>query len=859
MTAEARMNGSFGEFLRARRRAVGLSQEELAERSELSVRSVSDLERGRTAHPHPRSARMLADALGLTSPDRETFLAVAATGSCPGPETAELAAIAAAPTAARAAVPRQLPVDVCHFTGRVKELLVLKAWADVTPGGDAPRVMVISGTAGVGKTALAVRWAHQTTSLFPDGQLYVNLRGHHPGRRMQAADALAAFLRALGVHGQDIPENEAERAARYRSLLAGRRMLVIADNALEVGQVRPLIPGDAACKMVVTSRDMLAGLVARDGAGRMELRALSTTDAVRLLRTTIGKQADADPGATVALTRQCCRLPLALRIAAELALARPERSVKELVGELTDQGRRLERLATDGDPDTTLRTVFSWSYRYLDSATARTFRLFGLHPGSDVDAYAVAALNDIGLTQCRRTLDLLIRAHLIEAAGQDRFAMHDLLRSYARKLADADGDAAQHAALTRLFDYYLQTAGAAIDTLFPAYRHRRTPISAPGIAAMPTVNTPATARAWLDAQRPNLVMVVAHTAAHGWPEHAIRMAAVLFPYLYFGGHHPEALIIHGNARRAARETGDSGAEAAELNSLGEAAMLKGRWQQAIGYFRQSLALAREADDGARQADALGNIGVIRCTHGRYQLAIDHYQRSLTLFRRTNDRPGMALALARLAVVDLRQGRYEQAAGRLRESLALSREAGDRCGEASALTVLGEVALRTCHYREARTFLRQSLSITHDTGDRSIETRALVGLGEAGLRLGSYPEAARHYRQCLVLSRNTGDRPREAEALCGLGEVHLAAGQPDLARTQLARAIRLASDGGNRYAEARARAALGRSYAADGAAEDACRLWREALASFESLGAPEAREVRALLVTSRATGNTASYD
>lgn len=848
MTGEARLNGSFGEFLRARRRAGGLTQEELAERSGLSVRSVSDLERGRTAHPHPRSVRMLADALGLASPEHEAFLATAATGTCSVPDMTEQATTEAAPTTAQAAVSRQLPVDVRHFTGRAKELATLTAWCDVTREGEASRVMVISGTAGIGKTALAVRWAHQAAALFPGGQLYVNLRGHHPGRRMPAADALAAFLRALGVHGQDIPEDEAERACRYRSLLAGRRMLVVADNACGVHQVRALIPGDPGCAIVITSRDMLAGLVARDGADRIELRALPTADAIRLLRVTIGEQADVDPCATAALIRHCCRLPLALRIAAELIVARPERSVRELVDELADQGRRLDWLAADGDPDTALRTVFSWSYRHLDGATARTFRLLGLHPGPDIDAYAAAALTDTGLEQCRRTLNLLVRAHLIEPTRQGRFGMHDLLQSYARELADADGDAVQHTALTRLFDHYLGTAGTAMNTLFPAYGHRLPPVTAPEIAAMPPVSTAAMARAWLGAQRPNLVVVAVHMAAHGWPRHTTRLAAILFPYLYFGGHHPEALIIHGNARRAASETGDRVAEAAELNSLGEVAMVKGRWQQAANYFRQSLILAREADDEARQADVLGNIGVIHRTRGRYQAAMGLYQQSLGLFRKANDRPGMALALARLAVVRLRQGRYEQAIGHLRESLALCRETGDRCGEAAALSVLGEVALRTCCYREAGNYLRQSLTITYDTGDRSIETRALAGLGEADLRLGSYPEAAGHYLRCLVLSRDAGDRYREAEALCGLGEVYLAAGQQSLARTQLARALRLAIAGGDRYAQARSRAALGRSYAADGAVEDACRLWREALTTFECLGAPEAREVRALLLT-----------
>ena len=846
VTGEDRLSGSFGDLLRDRRWAAGLTQEELAERAGLSVRSVSDLERGHTAHPHLRSARMLADALGLVSPGREAFLATAAARARPLPGATEQATTETAPAAAQTAAARQLPVDVRHFTGRTEELASLAAWCHLTGESGAARLMVISGTAGIGKTALAVRWAHQAAAQFPDGQLYVNLRGYHPGRRMPAGDALAAFLRTLGVPGQDIPEDEAERACRYRSLLAGRRMLVVADNASDVRQVRPLIPGDPGCAMLITSRDMLAGLVARDGANRIELRALPAADAVRLLRATIGEQADADPGATAALIRQCGRLSLALRIAAELIVARPERSVRQLASQLAGRGG-LDVLAADGDPDTALRTVFSWSYRHLDDATARTFRLLGLHPGPDADVYDAAALTGTGPQQCQRTLNLLARAHLIEPTGPDRFGLHDLLQCYARELADADGDAAQHNALTRLFDHYLRTAAAAMNCLFPAYQHRLPSVAVLTSAAMPPVGTQATARAWLGAQRPDLAVAAEHMAVHGWPTHATRLAATLFPYLYFGGHHPEALIIHGNARRAASETGDRVAEAAELNSLGEMAMMKGRWQQAAHCFRQSLILARQAGDQARQADALGNIGVIHRMRGRHQTAICLYEQSLGLFRRADDRPGMALALARLAFVGLRQGRYEQATGQLRESLALCRETDDRCGEASALSLLGEIALRQRCYREAASYLRQSLTISNDTGDRSIAARALSGLGEAELRLGSHTEASGHYLRCLVLSRDTGDRHREAEALCGLGEIHLAAGQQGQARSQLARALRLAIAGGDRYAQARFRVALGRSYAADGAAADACRLWRDALATFECLGAPEAREVRALLV------------
>ncbi len=378
-------------------------------------------------------------------------------------------------------VPRQLPADVAAFTGRARELAELDRLLAVggkrgDAGGDsAPAgISAITGMAGVGKTALAVRWAHQVAERFPDGQLYVDLRGYDPGQPMPAADALAGFLRALGVPGRDIPAEEQERAALYRSLLAGRRMLVVLDNVSEVEQVRPLLPGAKGCVAAVTSRDSLSGLVARHGAARLDLDLLPLPDAVSMLRALIGSRVDADPAAAVALADRCSRLPLALRVAAEQAAALSPAPVRELVGELADQQRRLELLDVGGDPRTAVREVFSWSCRHLDADAARAFRLIALHPGSDWGHYAAAALAGITVNRADRMLRLLARAHLIRPAGAGRYGMHDLLRDYgAEQAVRDDAELARRAALTRLFDYYLHTAAAAIDTLNPAELHRR--------------------------------------------------------------------------------------------------------------------------------------------------------------------------------------------------------------------------------------------------------------------------------------------------------------------------------------------------------------------------------------------------
>jgi len=355
-------------------------------------------------------------------------------------------------------VPRELPAAVPHFVRRASELAVLTELLGQAGEQAAGTVVItaIGGIAGVGKTALAVQWAHRAASRFPDGQLHVNLRGYDPGRPVTAADALAGFLRALGLAGQDIPAQPEERAGRYRSLLAGKRVLVVLDNAGEVEQVRPLLPGTPTCAALVTSRDSLAGLAARDGARRLEPGPASAGRCDGPAAGADRRAGRRDPGAAAALAVQCSRLPLALRVAAELAAARPAVPLAGLVSELDDQQRRLDLLDADQDPRTAVRAVFSWSYQHLDAGAARAFRLAGLHPGPDLDPYAAAALTGTTLHQAGRLLDQLARAHLIQPAGPGRHGLHDLLRAYARELAaDQDTAAERQAALTRLFDHYL--------------------------------------------------------------------------------------------------------------------------------------------------------------------------------------------------------------------------------------------------------------------------------------------------------------------------------------------------------------------------------------------------------------------
>lgn len=688
--------------------------------------------------------------------------------------------------------PSQLPGDVAAFTGRADELAQLDL---LTAGSSAMPIVVVSGTAGVGKTALAVRWARQAASAFPDGQLYVNMRGYDPGQPVLPGDALAGFLRALGMAGQDVPQGDDERATAYRSLLDGRRVLVLLDNAASVEQVRALLPGCPSCLAVVTSRDSLAGLVARHGARRLELDVLPLADAMDLLRTLIGGRVDAETQAATTLAGQCARLPLALRVAAELAAASPHSRLDKLIGQLADEQRRLDLLVAGGDEHTEIRSVFSWSYRQLPADAARAFRLVGLHPGPDFDAYAVAALTGATVTRAQDDLTLLTRAHLLQASVAGRHEMHDLLHAYARYLATAhDGDDARDEALIRLYNHYLSAAASAMDTLFPAERQYR-PRIPDGSLPAPSLASPAEARAWLDARRATLVAVTARMATEGAPGHATRLAATMYRYLETGGHYVDAVTIHSHARDAACLIGDRAAEATALTNLGIICWRQGRYQEAAGYHRKAMAASLEIGDRIGEAIAVSNLGIVYERQGSYEESTDSYWRGLSLFRGAGDRSGEARTLGNLGSVAARQGHYERAVGWYQQALALFREIGDRTGEASALPDLGFAYQRQGHYEQAVDCFRQALVLFHESGDRTGETEALNGVGEMLLSTGRPNEARAEFHAALTLASQIGDRYELARAHSGLGAALYAVGDVTLAKHHEQRALDLRSESG----------------------------------------------------------------
>jgi tetratricopeptide (TPR) repeat protein len=787
---------------------------------------------------YQRLRRHLDDELGLAPGPDVTALQSAILRQNPGLDAPARAAVLA--RAAPVLVPRELPSDVEGFTGREAELAELDYLLPVTapPGRGVPHgpvvVSAVAGTAGVGKTALAVRWAHRVADSFPDGQLYVNLRGYDPGQPMTAAQALAGFLRSLGVQDAGIPLEEAERAARYRSLLAGKRVLVLLDNAATAEQVRSLLPGAPSVMVLVTSRDALAGLVARDGAHRLDLDVLPVADAATLLHSLIGARADADPAATLMLAGQCARLPLALRVAAELAVARPDMPLAGLVAELAREGERLALLDVGGDPRAAVASVFSWSYRHLPPDAARMFRLLGLHPGADWDRYAAAALADATAARAGQLLDSLARAHLIQPAGAGRYSLHDLLRAYAAGLAvSRDDDQARLAALTRLFDYYLAACAAAMDHLAPAERPRR-PDPPPKPTPLPDLDDRETAVAWLDGEMATLTEVAAHTAGHGWPGHTIRLAATLWRYLC-SGRHTEGITIHTHVLNAARDCGDRAAQAGALTSLGVHHYNQSRYEQAADCHQRALPIARATGDRLTQARALGNLALVFDVLGRDEAAFDSSRRALALFRELGDRHGEARALTDLGGRYLWRGRYKVAASHLGRALAQSREIGARDIEAYALHKLGEAYDHQGRYQQAADHQQQALAVGREIGYRTIEAFALTSLGHIRHRQGHYDQAAEHHQQALSLFRQIGFRSMEAEALNGAGETLLATGQPSQARDCHTKALDITRKIGHRGGQALALTRLADVCRQQGHLDQAAAYHQQSLALCREIG------------------------
>lgn len=776
-------------------------------------------------------------------------------------------------------VPRELPPAVHGFTGRDGAMGELDELLH-RPNSGIGLACAITGTAGVGKTALAVHWAHRVDTAFPDGCLYVDLQGYGPDRPVAPAEALARFLRSLGLDGADIPYDEADRAARYRSLLADRRMLIVLDNARDTDQVRSLLPGGAHCGVVVTSRDALAGLVVRHGAHRIGLDALAPDCAVELLGLLVGTRVREEPEATVSLADRCVRLPLMLRLTAELAGTRPGTTLAELDAELADVQHRLDRLDVGAEPRTDTRAVFSWSYQNLSAEVARAFRLLGLFPGHDLDEYTMAALGGVSLDQARTLLANLSSAHLVQRGRSGRYVMHDLLRVYAAELVTRDPEPEQHAAMSRLLAQQLAACAAAMDQAAPFDSERRPVITDPGWP-LPALTDPDRATSWLDRERSNLIATAVHAADDGRPDHAGTLAMLLVRYLDTGAHYrdaellylrviagasprerahsltslgivcwrlgryEEAITHHERALEIARRIGDKPELGRALTGLGIVYWQRGRTAEAIESSKQATDLYREIGDRIGQARALGNLGCIYDRVGDLVAAVRHHQQAMELFREAGDPVGMANELGGLGSTQQRLGRLPEALSNLGEALALARLAGHREGEAQALDELGTVHRRLGRPTEAARHHREALDLARQTGDRAAEGYALGNLGAAYALLGRQSDAIEHQQRALVIASDIGDDHLTAELLNALGDALQHGDRPGEAVDPYQRALVITARTGNSYQQARAHHGLARTLDAVDDAAEALRHAQQARALDLQLGVPATDESREL--------------
>ncbi|MEV6969820.1 tetratricopeptide repeat protein [Hamadaea sp. NPDC051192] len=744
---------------------------------------------------------------------------------------------------ARSRRPAQLPADTAGFTGRADELDELDRLLDEP--GPAIRIAVIGGTAGVGKTALAVHWAHRVSERFPDGQLYLNLRGYDPQQPMNVADALARLLVGLGVPDREIPVGVDDQAARFRSEIAGKRMILVLDNASTVALVRSLLPGSGSCLVVVTSRDSLAGLVAIDGAYRVDLALLSDKESAVLLGRLIGRRAQAEPATVALLAEQCARLPLALRVAAELAVSRPDSTLAELTAELTDRQSRLDLLDAGGDPYAAVGEVLSWSTQHLPAAALATFRLLGLHPGPDVDAYAVAALTGAPVGQARQSLALLARAYLVHRAGPGRFGLHDLLRAYAGQLAATELTEAQRSnAVRQLLDYYQTAAADAMDCLHPAEAADR-PVRTARTAAVPDLSANHDAQRWLDNERFGLIAVATHAAAAGDGTYAVDLARIVHRYL-IDAHTTEAITLNELARAAAERDGDSGRLAHALRQLGAAYGRTSRLDLAVDYQRKAVTLFQQCGDGAGQARTLTGLGVTLVRLGRHGEARTHMRSAVAVARLTGDAQGEAMALNNLGNLEQRLGHHADASDYLQQALDRFHVLGVRTHEANALTNLAVVETTLGRYAEAAAHLDESLTILKELSTPTVEAHTLDKLGMLLLRLGDVELATAKFAEALEIDRRTGVRASETYPLNGLAEAAFLAGDFDRAVDRHKQALAVAEEIGVKNQQARAHLGIGRALNARGDIEQARTHLETALALYEGLGMPEAAEAQQAL-------------
>ncbi|MEV4713172.1 BTAD domain-containing putative transcriptional regulator [Micromonospora sp. NPDC049374] len=707
-------------------------------------------------------------ALGTATVSHVIPAAAAVTAAAPKASPPEFVAVAGH------SPPRQLPAPPLGFTGRVAQLAELDAMLagqDVSreatgtgapgtvagPGGSAAALLVVvAGTPGVGKSTLVLHWAHRAVDRFPDGQLYVNLRGFDPvGSVVEPAEVVRGFLTALGVAPQRIPIGLAAQTALYRSLVAGRRMLVLLDNARDPEQVRPLLPGAPGCVTVVTSRGQLGGLIAIEGARPLTVDLFTDAESLWFLVQRLGQaRVRAEPVAAEEIIARCARLPLALAIASARVVVNRSITLTHLANELAGAGARLDPF-DGGDPAADVRAVFSWSYRALAPAAAELFRLIGLHPGPELEVAAVASLAGSPMPAVRRLLAVLARANLVTEHAPGRYVLHDLLRAYAAEQAEAEEPVvSRRAATQRLLDYCLHTAYAADRLLYP----HRDPIllADPEPGVIPTALTDgAAAMRWLVAEHRVLLAAVNLAARDGWDRHAWELAWSLTSYVNLRALWHDQVAVQGAALPSAVRLADRVAQAHLHRNLGRALTQLDRPDEAQRHLAHALELFVAVGDRANQAQTHVNIARVLEQQGRDREALGYDLRSLELYRLAGHLAGQARAMNNIAWVRIRLGEHDRARELCRQTLEINQEIGNRHGAATNWRTAGCAEAAAGAHHEAIVCHERALRLFREIGDRGGEAETLVGLGDARYACDQVEAARECWAEALVLLEETG--------------------------------------------------------------------------------------------------------
>jgi DNA-binding SARP family transcriptional activator/Tfp pilus assembly protein PilF len=721
---------------------------------------------GEALEVYRQTRQRLADGLGLDpgADLRDLELAILRLDPALDAPLAPAGGAAPGTAAGPEPVPRSLPRDVAAFTGRDD---CLERLDSLLPAGGAAPVVAITGLAGTGKTAIAVHWAYRVADRFPDGQLYLDLSGYRQSGSRPAARALAVLLRSLGVPADQVPPAPADAVALYRSMLHGRRVLLLLDNASTAAQVRPLLPPAPGCMAVVIGRRRLDGLIALDQAHHLAVGVLAEPEAIALLATFAGAQRiTADPRSAVRLSRLCGQLPLALSIVGAQLTARPQRTLREQA-EALSAGDRLSALAVEDDEQAAVRAAFTDSYLGLPAELRTAFRRLSLHPGRVLTPAAAAALVDTDASEALTRMERLGGVHMIESLGSDRFAFHDLLRLFGHeRAATEDGNIEQP--VRRLADWYLRSVDAAARRLYPQLL--RLELAAdrdPG--RMASFDSDAEVHRWLDTERDNIVAVIDHAAGSREPETAWLLADAIRGHLQVGRYLSDMLAVSRTAFRAAQGA-PARVRAITHLSLANAYRHHGDVDTATEHLTHGLRVSREAGWLECEAAVHGSLGNLRRELGELDRAVHHYQRSLEIFRRTGQLSGQAISLGNLGAIHCMKGRLAEAAADHAESLALHRAAGSQGGEALALANLGVVHRQRGQLVPALEHLQDALALFRRIGDRAGEAGTLEAVAAVHRDGGRPVDALEYAHAALDLSRAISYRRTEADALNMIGTI-----------------------------------------------------------------------------------------